>query len=70
MFKKDIASLVPPIEEVGNLFEEDSKDLYVLHSKLIVGDLAMQNVKNVVQYNVEEDQESDFSIKQEKAPIA
>ena len=70
MFKKDIASLVPPIEEVGNPFEEDRKDLYVLHSKLIVGDLAMQNVKNVVQYNVEEDQEGDFSIKQEKAPIA
>ena len=54
MFKKDIASLVPPIEEVGNPFEEDSKDLYALHSKLIVGDLAMQNVKNVVQYVVEE----------------
>lgn len=54
VFKKDIASLVPPIEEEGNPFEEDSKDLYAPHSKLIVGDLAMQNVKNVVQYVVEE----------------
>ena len=36
------------IEEVGNPFLEDSKDLYALDSKVIVGDPVIQTKKNVV----------------------
>ena len=56
LFKKDVASLVSSFEEVGNLFEEDSKDLFALDSKVIVGNVVIHTVKNVVtigqeQYN-------------------
>ena len=56
LFKKDVTSLVSAIEEVGNPFEEDSKDLYALDSKVIMGGHVIQTVKNVVaigqkQYN-------------------
>ena len=54
VFKKDVTSLVPPTEEVGNPFEKDSNNLYAIESKLIVGDHVMLDVKNVVQYIVEE----------------
>ena len=56
MFKKDVTSLVSSFEEVGYLFEEDSKDLFVLDSKGSVENAVIQTVKNVIiicdeQYN-------------------
>ena len=51
LFKKDVTFLVSSFEEVGNLFEEDSKYLFALDSKGSV-----ETVKNVIiigheQYN-------------------
>ena len=56
LFKKDVASLVSSFEEVGNPFEEDSKDLFALDSKVIAENAVIQTVKNVItigqeQYN-------------------
>ena len=56
LFKKDVASLVSSFEEVGNPFEEDSKDLFALDSKVIVENAVIQTVKNTItigqeQYN-------------------
>ena len=56
MFKKDVTSLVSSFKEVGYLFEEDSKDLFVLDSKGSVENAIIQTVKNVIiigheQYN-------------------
>ena len=48
LFKKDVASLVSAFEEVGNPFEEDSKDLIALDSKVIVSNAVTQTVKNAV----------------------
>ena len=48
MFKKDVASLLPSFEEVGNLFEEDCKELFALDSKVIVENAVIQTVKNVI----------------------
>ena len=48
LFKKDVASLVSSFEEVGNPFEEDSKDLFALDSKVIVENAVIQTVKNVI----------------------
>ena len=45
LFKKDVTSLVSAIEEVGNPFEEDSKDLYALDSKVIMGGPCHPNSK-------------------------
>ena len=36
-FQKDVLSLVSAFEEMGNPFEEDSKDLLVLDTKDIMG---------------------------------
>ena len=47
LFKKEVASLVSSFEEVGNPFEEDSKDLFVLDSKVIVENAVIQAVKNM-----------------------
>ena len=44
VFKKNVASLVFTIEEVGNPFEEDREDRYVLDPKVIVGDPVIQTV--------------------------
>ena len=48
--------MVSSFEEVGNLFEEDSKDLFAVDSKVIVENAVIQTVKNVItigqeQYN-------------------
>ena len=56
LFKKDVASLASSFEEVGNPFEEDSKDLFALDSIVIVENAVIQTVKNVItvaqeQYN-------------------
>ena len=56
LFKKDVASLVSSFEEVGNPYEENSKDLFALESKVIVENAVIQTVKNVItigqeQYN-------------------
>jgi len=56
LFKKDVASLVSSFEEVGNPFEENSKDLFALDLKVIVENEVIQAVKNVItigqeQYN-------------------
>ena len=48
LFKKDVASLVSAFEEVGNPFEEDSKDLIALDSKVIARNAVTQTVKNAV----------------------
>ena len=48
LFKKDVASLVSSFEEVGNPFEEDSKDLFALDSKVIAENAVIQTVKNVI----------------------
>ena len=48
LFKKDVASLVSSFEEVGSPFEEDSKDLFALDSKVIVENALIQTVKNVI----------------------
>lgn len=48
MFKKDVAFLVSSFGEVGNPFQEDSKDLFALDSKVIVENAVIQTVKNVI----------------------
>ena len=56
LFKKDVGPLVSSFEEVGNPFEEESKDLFAPGSKVIVENAVIQTVKNVItigqeQYN-------------------
>ena len=47
-FKKDVLSLVPAIEEMGNSFQEDSTDLLVLDSKEIMDETVVTAVREVV----------------------
>ena len=54
LFKKDVASLVSSFEEVGNPFEEDSKDLLALDSKVIVENALIHTVKNLVTIDQEQ----------------
>lgn len=48
LFKKDVASLVSAFEEAGNPFEENSKYLIALASKVIASNAVTQTVQNVV----------------------
>ena len=48
LFKKDVASLVSAFKEAGNPFEEDSKYLIALASKVIASNAVTQTVQNVV----------------------
>lgn len=53
-FAKNVKSLVREFEELGNPFEEDSKDLFVLDTKEIVSDGVVQAVKNVIKIGQEQ----------------
>ena len=48
-FLKDVRSLVTVFEHLGNPFEEESKDLIVLHSKVLAGSSAVEAVRQVKQ---------------------
>lgn len=48
-FIKDVRSLVGAMEHFGNPFEEESKDLIVLHSKELAGPSAAETVRKVRQ---------------------
>ena len=48
-FIKDVRSLVNAMEHFGNPFEEESKDLIVLHSKELAGPSAAEAVRKVKQ---------------------
>ena len=46
-FIKDVQSLVNTIEHFGNLFQEESKDVIVLHSKELARSSAAEAVRKV-----------------------
>ena len=46
-FAKDVRALVSVIEELGNQFEEESKDMAVLDTKEIAALAAAETVRNV-----------------------
>ena len=48
-FIKDVQSLVSAMEHFGNQFEEERKDLIVLHSKELAGPSAAEAVRKVMQ---------------------
>ena len=48
VFKKDVLSLVSAIEEMGNPFQEDSTELFVLDSKEIMDEMVVKAVREVV----------------------
>ena len=53
-FAKDVKSLVATFEELGNPFLEYSKELFVIDTKIIMHDKAVQSVMSAKQLGIEQ----------------